>query len=513
MNVKKCMFFAFAALAASALSAEIKLPRVFSDDMMFQRQKPVKVWGLSDPGADVRVEFGGKSASAKAGGDGKWSLFLGAMEASSEPRDMKVYENGKLSKTVKGALVGEVWILGGQSNMEMEYSWRNLKPDGNPLIRYFSNPHPNLSETPLFDTSEASGWRRAEGDNPRKFSMVGYGFARRLARDLGVPVGLVYTARGGSWMETWIPFGDMDGSEYLKSRREEYSKEMPAWKSGGYEKAAKAHKEKMARHKAAVEKAKKEKRRPPSMPWSETVAPVPETPFFALGTPAIHWNGKVAPLAGYSARGFLWYQGESNAGDSEALFAEQFGVLLDSWRRAWGDSSMPWISVELASYAHGKDWGRVRAAQRAAAASSPNSYICSAADTGEKSDIHPADKDPISERLERIAMRRVYGAGGVMDKSPEFSGAEFKKGGALVKFDSFGGKLEGRGEPRGFELKIGGKWVEGGPELKDGSSVWVASPDGAAEPEGVRYLWKSWAKPDAWLYTSDGLPAFGFCKE
>ena len=304
-------------------------------------------------------------------------------------------------------------------------------------------------------------------------------------------------------------------SEYseLYNPFENYFKSLPAWKNGGYEKAAKAHREKMAKHKAAVEKAKKEKKRPPSMSWSETVAPVPETPFFALRTPAIHWNGKVAPLAGYSARGFLWYQGESNAGDSRDLFVETFKILVDSWRDAWKDQSMPWISVELASYVHGKDWGAVREAQRAAAASVGNSYIASSADTGEDKDIHPADKGPISERLERIAMRRVYGAKDVADMSPEFSGAEFKKGGALVKFGPFGGKLEGRGEPRGFELKIGGKWVEAKPEIKGGSSVWAASPDGAAEPEGVRYLWKSWAKPDAWLYTSDGLPAFGFSKE
>ena len=513
MNIKKCLFFALSAFAASALFAEIKLPRVFSDDMVFQRQKPVKVWGTAEPGADVKVEFAGNSGSAKAGKDGKWSLFLGAMEASAEPREMRISENGKPAKTVKNILVGEVWILGGQSNMEMQYSWRNLKPDGNPLIRYFANPSPVLSETPLSDTSASSGWRRAEGDDLRKFSMVGYGFAQRLARDLGIPVGLVVTARGGTAMETWIPFGAMDGSEYLKSRREEYFKSLPAWKNGGYEKAAKAHREKMAKHKAAVEKAKKEKTRPPSMSWSETVAPVPETPFFALRTPAIHWNGKVAPLAGYSARGFLWYQGESNAGDSRDLFVETFKILVDSWRDAWKDQSMPWISVELASYVHGKDWGAVREAQRAAAASVGNSYIASSADTGEDKDIHPADKGPISERLERIAMRRVYGAKDVADMSPEFSGAEFKKGGALVKFGPFGGKLEGRGEPRGFELKIGGKWDEAKPEIKGGSSVWAASPDGAAEPEGVRYLWKSWAKPDAWLYTSDGLPAFGFSKE
>ena len=118
MNIKKCLFFALSAFAASALFAEIKLPRVFSDDMVFQRQKPVKIWGTAEPGADVKVEFAGNSGSAKAGKDGKWSLFLGAMEASAEPREMRISENGKPAKTVKNILVGEVWILGGQSNME-----------------------------------------------------------------------------------------------------------------------------------------------------------------------------------------------------------------------------------------------------------------------------------------------------------------------------------------------------------------------------------------------------------
>ena len=113
------LFFAVcAAFGAGILRAEIRLPELFSDGAVFQRQEPVKVWGTAEPGAAVEVEFAGRAKSAKAGEDGRWSLFLDAMEASAEPREMKVSENGKPAKTVKDILVGEVWILGGQSNME-----------------------------------------------------------------------------------------------------------------------------------------------------------------------------------------------------------------------------------------------------------------------------------------------------------------------------------------------------------------------------------------------------------
>ena len=145
MKIKKFSYFVLAAIAASALSAEINLPRIFSDDMLIQRQKPVKIWGTADANAAVDVEFAGAKKSAKAGKDGKWSVFLDPLEASREGRDMKFYENGKLSRTIKDVLVGEVWVLGGQSNMEMTYTWRNLKPEGNPDIRYFSNSAPSIS--------------------------------------------------------------------------------------------------------------------------------------------------------------------------------------------------------------------------------------------------------------------------------------------------------------------------------------------------------------------------------
>ena len=104
MKIKKFSYFVLAAIAASALSAEINLPRIFSDDMLIQRQKPVKIWGTADANAAVDVEFAGAKKSAKAGKDGKWSVLLDPLEASREGRDMKFYENGTLVNTMSNSI-------------------------------------------------------------------------------------------------------------------------------------------------------------------------------------------------------------------------------------------------------------------------------------------------------------------------------------------------------------------------------------------------------------------------
>ena len=238
--MKKHFAIAALILGATQLFADIQLPRIFSDNILLQREKPVKIWGTADANAKIDVEFAGTKKSATADARGKWSLALSPLEASTTPREMKFYENGKLSKTVANVLVGEVWILGGQSNMEMTYSWRKINPKPNGKIRYFKNPIA-LAEKPADDTSPNSRWVAADKNNLHAFSMIGYGFAQYIAEKLDIPVGLVYTARGGAKMETYIPFEAMDASQYLKSRRENYAKSLDAWRNGGYQKAKKKY--------------------------------------------------------------------------------------------------------------------------------------------------------------------------------------------------------------------------------------------------------------------------------
>lgn len=167
------------------------------------------------------------------------------------------------------------------------------------------------------------------------------------------------------------------------------------------------------------------------------------------------------------------------------------------------------MCVQLPSYGGGKLWAELRAQQLASAEKLKHSKIANSIDLGAEKDVHPRDKTLVGERLAKIAERVVYNKKSVAAFAPKFVSAEFSDGGALVKFESFGKKLAGKGEPRGFELKIGGKWVGAKPEIRRGA-VFVASPDGKSVPEGVRYLWKPWARPDAWLYSTADLPAFPF---
>lgn len=530
----KTSFLILASLfVASALFAKIETPRVFSDNMVLQRNKPVKVWGTSDANAEVCAEFGGKKTKVRAGGDGKWSMEMPKFPASKKPAELKLYENGKLSKTIKNVLVGEVWLASGQSNMEMTIGALKVKEPAplNKLVRYFRQPSGSISASPKYDNHKDSAWYSADPSvdnssadmqtgswggsdvkNPvRNFSAVAYFFANKLANDLDVPVGILYAARGATAMLTWIPESGADKDEWVKKQFADFKVALKSYDDAAYKKRLAEHKKKVADFDAAVAKAKAEKKRPPSMPvWSFRIPPSRITPWGFFDSPMCDYNGKIAPMAGYSMRGFLWYQGESNTGKNRGEFYPQLQTLIESWRDVWKSPKMPFLQVQLTSYRESAGWPEARECQRLSSVKMDNVYVANTIDLGEEKDIHPSDKREVGERLEKIAMRRVYGDASVSDSFPTFKDVEYVNGGALVKFKS-ASSLEGKGQPRGFELKIDGKWVSARPELRKGAVFVVAQNN--KKPEGVRYLWKTWTRPDAWLFNSDGLPAFAFKAE
>ncbi|MFR6032560.1 MAG: hypothetical protein ACLUKN_04905 [Bacilli bacterium] len=145
-TMKKKLVFIAGLFASALLSAKIEMPKVFSDNMVLQRQMPVKIWGTAEPNAEVEVRFGGQSSKIRASEKGDWEALLKPMEASGTSRNLSVFENGEESKIIKNVLVGEVWIAGGQSNMELpmrecdtlKYAEEN---SDYPEIRYFHQPN------------------------------------------------------------------------------------------------------------------------------------------------------------------------------------------------------------------------------------------------------------------------------------------------------------------------------------------------------------------------------------
>ena len=496
------------------------MPKIFSDNMVLQRGEQVRVWGKASPDADVRVEFAGKNVSAKTDKDGKWSLFLPPLETSAQPREMLVFENGAVSKKIGGILVGEVWITGGQSNMQFTLKGSDdahvAIPRANyPNLRYFRMSLGAMSETPQSDFPGGK-WELTSPENVGSQSAVGFYFGEKLLKDLGVPVGLINTSMGGTLMACWTPAEYIDRVPYLKDYYSNYLKASKKYvESGGYAKKQEAYKKNLAEYEAACKKAEAEKKPKPPYDWNKLSVPLDYTPYRNHEVPIRHWNAKVAPMAGIAARGVVWYQGEqeSGYGSGNPKAVEAFGDLYENmvgaWREKWGDKKLWFLCAELPSFGGGKLWAELRAQQLAAAEKLKFSGIANTIDLGDKKDVHPRDKTLVGVRLAKIAEKEVYGKKSVAAIAPIFKSAEFSEGGALVKFKKFDGKLSGIGEPRGFELKIGGKWVGAKPEIRRGA-VFAASPDGKSVPEGVRYLWKPWAKPDAWLYSTADLPAFPF---
>ncbi len=509
--------FLLAVALASSLYGALCMPKIFSDGMVLQRDMPVKIWGTADAGAEIKAEFGDVKASARAGADGKWSLTLPKMKADKNPRELAVFENGKEGKRIRDVLVGEVWVLGGQSNME----WRLRDSSGAaeamarahyPQMRYFLQPS-IVAEYPQNDSPEGSRWIVADGENTGAFSGVGFFFGERLLKELDVPVGFVYASRGATKMSCWIPEEDHGKLPYLADVLAKFKADKEKHTTEVYKQKLAEHKEKVAKARAEDAEKKKQGLAPEKRPWFFWRPPLPSTPWHDFSTPYQFYNSMVAPVGGYGVRGVLWYQGEGDAyGRSVLNFAGQFKVLVNAWRRVFENKNMPFFWVQLASYRPRSQWALARFNQLKARDAIENSGLVNIIDCGEENDIHPKDKETVGVRLAMLAMSQVYGMKNVHARAPEMKSVKYVGNSAEVSFADFGRGLVGKGEPRGFEVLCGEKWQKGEASLKPGARVSVKSPDGS-KVEGVRYLWKSWALPDVWLFNKDGLPAFSFTDE
>ncbi len=187
--------------------ANITLPKIFGDNMVLQREKPIPVWGWAEPNEKITVSFKKQTKATVAGKDGKWMIKL-APEKAGGPFTLTATGKNKIS--FSNVLVGEVWVCSGQSNMEMSIGgWgkinnyeQEIAEANYPQIRHIKVPN-KISITPK-DDIESGEWKIANPQNAGDFSAVGYFFAREIQKELKVPVGLVNTSWGGSMIETWV---------------------------------------------------------------------------------------------------------------------------------------------------------------------------------------------------------------------------------------------------------------------------------------------------------------------
>ena len=502
-------------LLSAPLHAAVRLATIFSDHAVLQRDKPLPVWGTADPGEVVDVRLGREKASSPADENGRWQVTLAPQPVSTAPLTLTVTGQNEVTRT--DILLGDVWLCGGQSNMDLALGACQVPEDiaaaGYPLIRHFRVDY-DFAIAPAADVRGA--WAVCAPGTAPGFSAVGYYFARKVFMETGVPIGLLSSSVGGTNIELWISqdtllkttglenyAGQMRAS--LATYQEQLSKILPAareWVDSG----------------SSAVKAGTPVPLPPA--W-------PEFPFsdkvMRPRCVTLH-NGMIAPLAPLALRGALWYQGENNADD--ALYVTKQRALIDEWRSLFHDPTLPFYFVQLAAWKMpdeqpaGGGWGMIRELQRQCLAI-PNTSMACTIDIGDAQDIHPRNKFDVGERLARWALHHQYGRGEIVTSGPLLREMTLENGKVRLHFDSIGGGLiaarkSGRApalpapDEKLNRFAIAGKdrrWVWADAMI-EGDTVVVSSAE-VLRPVAVRYAYSD--NPEgANLYNRAGLPASPF---
>jgi sialate O-acetylesterase len=488
-------------LGALASAAELRLPAVFSDHMVLQRDKAVAVWGWADADEEVSVEFAGQKKAAKADASGKWFLRLDPLTASAESRKLIATGKDGRQAEVSDVLVGDVWLGSGQSNMAMTVNrakdFEQEKAAANfPLIRHFKEESAGAASA----QSQAKGrWLACTPDNIGGFSATLYFFGREIHREAGVPVGLINTSVGGTPIEAWIAPEVQATVPALKAALEAQSAATPKIDP---EKAKADYAVELKKFKAAKAKAAAEGTKAPRPP--RNAAEVSER----KGSYGQLFNGKVAPLVPYTLKGMLWYQGEANSSDARApLYVHQLSALVTDWRARWGEE-LPFAWVQLPNFSRpGEGWPLMRESMLKTL-SLPKTGMAVTIDIGEARDIHPKNKQEVGRRLSLWALGTVYARKVAATSGPLPAGHEIKGAEVVVTLTHADGLKTRDGAPvKGFQLAGADKQWKPATGRIEGTRLIVTSAEVAA-PVALRYAWLDF--PETNLVNSADLPASPF---
>ena len=485
---------------ASAAHAALSLGAPFGDGVVLQRDQPVPVWGWTDPGQTVAVELAGRTQSVRADTSGRWRVTLPAIDAGG-PYELTV--RGPDEIRVKDVLVGEVWVCSGQSNMDMtlnavENATQEVAAANYPRMRSLRMPvrGSGLLQERL---DQRPAWQACTPQTAGGLSAVAYFFGRELHQKLEVPIGLIVIATGATPIELWVP------REGLA-----LTPELAEW-SDAARQVDQQYRQEVADHRRAL------------AAWEAVgkaagqTAPVePVHPYLAkdndrrgLGT---FFNGAVGPVVGYGIRGMIWYQGESNRGDSSQAYFAFHKALLRGWRQVWDQGEFPFYYVQISALDSWRpNWqipeiweGQTMVLQLPNTGMAVIHDLCT-----DLKNIHPTNKTGVGQRLALWALARTYGRPNLPYSGPIYKSHEIDGRRVRIRFDyAFGGLRSRDGRPLNWFTIAGadGEFVPAQAQV-DGDSVLVWS-DKVEKPMAVRFAWDETAQPN--LVNGAGLPAGPF---
>lgn len=423
-------------VVAPAIGEGLCLSNAFQSNMVLQRDKPIAIWGWANPNDKVTVSFSGKSVSANAGADRSWKIMLEALPANSKPEVLTV-SNGIKSLAFDNILVGDVWILGGQSNMAFEISKVNdgaieIASANFPEIRLLSMPGGKGFDSVksfdiLYQWSDWSGrhfykgeWQVCSPATAKDFSAIGYIFGRRIHMASRVPIGLIDTSIGGTTVEAWTPKEALSGIVGAETKSM-----LASWKEKIAAYDPKADLEKQLERYESQKKKLVAAGKPIPADMTPPTTPRPG-PIGDRNQPGYCYASVVQPIEGLSACGALFHQGFNNCfGGSEGarMYSQVFGELVTSWRKAFGDEKIPFCIISLCTagqpqtsdnfYESMFDVGAmIREAQyqtfRKFRDSGDTTIGYASSFDSRKSFYHPQIKIPVGERAAKWAMASHY---------------------------------------------------------------------------------------------------------
>lgn len=498
---------------------ELKLNELFQNGMVLQQGKKICVWGIAEPGSQIRVELQGQQKGTAVMEDGSFEVWLESLTASDD--EQMLVTDGRSTIYLRDIAVGEVWLAGGQSNMEFWMRYEKhikevRKNCDNPRVRFFDVPEIAYEgQREQFDYSRMAIWRKADSENIDYFSGVAYYFAAKLERELNVPVGVIGCNWGGTTTAVWMRTESVKqvGRAWLEDHeRAKSGKDMDLY---------------WEKQKTLVEN---DTGNPFANPFNEQF--LPTTPLaeellqFIIASvqrgekdmenqalapasfPGCLYEHMLKTLEGLVFRGVLWYQGESDEPHAD-LHAIMLTRLIEDWRALFHDSALPFLTVQLPGY---DSWcgypqlrfRELRKMQKAVADAVDQVYMTSISDAGEKMDIHPKDKKTPGERLCLLALGKVYGKD-ILCEAPEPE--EVKRDGntIIIHFKNAQGGLHLEGENMNA-LRVESSKVYS--VYLDGESIRL---EFAEEPES--YLWIRHAVQQYYtvnLYNKNNIPAIPF---
>lgn len=370
-----CLLFT---LMTSFTASALELPDIIGTNMMLQQNTEAKLWGWVKPNSvvEINVSWSKQKYYRTANAEGRWDVKVKTPAASYESQTITIKGDGE-KKVIENVLIGEVWFCSGQSNMEMPLGgfWNCPVEGANEAIamsgKYKKSIRVATIEHKGADTPQkkaVGGWKVCEPENASSFSACGYFFARTLTDLIDVPVGIINCSWGGSCVEGWLP----------KEILETYPDGLTPFNNEDYMKKM------------------------------------------------VMYNGLLYPLAGYTIKGFLWNQGESNIG-REKEYADRFSTMVNLWRKMWDqpNDQLPIYTVELPPYNYGDniDGAKFREVQHLISKQLPNCGCVCTSDLMydyEPDQIHGTKKLEIGQRLAYMAASRDYNLKGVVAEAPEF---------------------------------------------------------------------------------------------